>query len=57
MRLFPYQRAIADSIGAPDVERVTLCKGARIGFSGFAADGARQLHAKPSCPCSRSPAH
>ena len=33
MRLWPYQRAIADSIGNPEVERVTLCKAARIGFT------------------------
>ena len=33
MRLWPYQRAIADSIADPDVERVTLCKAARIGFT------------------------
>src|SRR5215204_3336460 len=33
MKLWPYQRAIADSIGSPEVERVTLCKAARIGFT------------------------
>jgi phage terminase large subunit GpA-like protein len=33
MRLYSYQRAIADSIGDPDIERVTLQKAARIGFS------------------------
>ena len=27
MRLWPYQRAIADSIGNPEVERVTLVQG------------------------------
>jgi phage terminase large subunit GpA-like protein len=33
MRLYSYQRAIADAIGDPDIERVTLQKAARIGFS------------------------
>src|SRR3954453_21355538 len=33
MRLWPYQRAIADSIGDPAVERVTLVKAVRQGFS------------------------
>ena len=33
MRLYPYQREIADAIGDPDIERVTLQKAARIGFS------------------------
>ena len=33
MRLYPYQREIADAIGDPRVERITLQKSARIGFS------------------------
>jgi phage terminase large subunit GpA-like protein len=33
VRLFPYQRAIADSISDPLCERVTLVKSIRIGFS------------------------
>src|SRR3954452_8804803 len=33
MRLWPYQRAIADSIADPAVERVTLVKAARVGFT------------------------
>jgi phage terminase large subunit GpA-like protein len=33
MTLWPYQRAIADSIGSPEVERVTLLKATRIGFT------------------------
>jgi hypothetical protein len=32
-RLYSYQRAIADAISDPDIERVTLQKAARIGFS------------------------
>ena len=35
MRLWPYQRAIADSIGNPEVERVTLCKAAGSGSLRF----------------------
>jgi phage terminase large subunit GpA-like protein len=33
VRLFPYQRSIADSISDPSVERITLVKPVRIGFS------------------------
>lgn len=33
VRLFPYQRAVCDSISDPTVERVTLVKCVRIGFS------------------------
>jgi phage terminase large subunit GpA-like protein len=33
MKLYSYQREIADAIGDPDIERVTLLKAARIGFS------------------------
>jgi phage terminase large subunit GpA-like protein len=33
MRIYAYQREIADAIGNPDIERVMLQKAARIGFS------------------------
>ena len=33
MRLFPYQREIADSMSDPEIERITLVKAARIGFT------------------------
>jgi len=33
MRLWPHQRAIADSIGNPAVERVSVLKSARVGYS------------------------
>jgi phage terminase large subunit GpA-like protein len=33
VRLYPFQRAIADSLGDPAVERVTLVKPVRVGFS------------------------
>jgi phage terminase large subunit GpA-like protein len=33
MRLYSYQREIADAIGDPEIDRVTLVKAARIRFS------------------------
>lgn len=33
VRLWPYQREIADAIGDPAIERVTLVKSARLGFT------------------------
>jgi len=33
VRLWPYQRGIADAISDPEVERVTLVKAARLGFT------------------------
>jgi len=33
VRLYPYQREIADAIGDPDIERVTLVKPVRVGFT------------------------
>lgn len=33
LRLWPHQRAIADSIGDPEIERVTVLKSARIGYT------------------------
>ena len=33
VRLFPYQRAIADAISDPTIERVTLVKPVRVGFT------------------------
>ncbi|MGV6850209.1 MAG: phage terminase large subunit family protein [Marinibacterium sp.] len=33
MRLFPYQREMADAMSDPEVERVTACKGARVGWT------------------------
>jgi phage terminase large subunit GpA-like protein len=37
IRLYDYQREIADCIGDPEIERVTLQKSARIGFSALVA--------------------
>jgi phage terminase large subunit GpA-like protein len=33
MKLYPYQKALADSIGDAAVERVTVVKAARVGFT------------------------
>jgi phage terminase large subunit GpA-like protein len=33
MKLWPYQKQIADAIGDPSIERVVLVKAARVGFS------------------------
>lgn len=33
MRLFHYQRGLADAMGAPEIERVTVLKAARVGYS------------------------
>jgi len=33
VRLWPYQREIADAIGDPEIERVTLVKSVRVGFT------------------------
>lgn len=33
MRLFPYQRGLAEAMGDPEIERVTVLKAARVGYS------------------------
>jgi phage terminase large subunit GpA-like protein len=33
IRLYPYQRQIADAISDPEIERVTMVKAARLGFT------------------------
>jgi phage terminase large subunit GpA-like protein len=33
IRLYPYQREIADAISDPEIERVTMVKAARLGFT------------------------
>lgn len=43
VRLWPYQRALADAIGDPAIERVTLVKSARLGFTLLADERARSL--------------
>jgi phage terminase large subunit GpA-like protein len=39
VRLYPYQRAIADAIADPRIERVSIFKSARIGFSTLLVGG------------------
>ena len=39
VRLYPYQRAIADAIADPRIERVSILKSARIGFSTLLVGG------------------
>jgi phage terminase large subunit GpA-like protein len=36
MRLFPYQREMADAMGDPSIERVTVLKSARVGYTQLA---------------------
>jgi hypothetical protein len=43
MRLYPYQRQIADCLGDESIERVTVLKAARVGYSSFACRRARLL--------------
>jgi phage terminase large subunit GpA-like protein len=53
VRLFPFQRGIADAISDPLIERVTLVKPARLGFTtlltaaigAYVANGRRQSYA------------
>jgi phage terminase large subunit GpA-like protein len=33
IRLYPYQREIADAISDPEIERITMVKAARLGFT------------------------
>jgi phage terminase large subunit GpA-like protein len=41
VRLWPYQREIADAIGDPEIERVTLVKPVRVGFTTLLIDAIR----------------
>ena len=43
VRLWPYQRAIADAISDPDIERITLVKAVRAGFTTFCPGPSRHL--------------
>jgi hypothetical protein len=45
VRLWPYQREIADAISDPEIERVTLIKPVRVGFRPFRFHDLRHLHA------------
>jgi phage terminase large subunit GpA-like protein len=50
VRLWPYQRAIADAISDPEVERVTLVKAARLGFTTLLTGTIGAYVANEPCP-------
>lgn len=49
-RPYPYQRAILDAIGDPRIERVTVQKSARVGFSKMMNFGVAWYVAQDPCP-------
>lgn len=50
MRLWPHQRALADSIGDPDIERVSILKSARVGYSQLLTAATGNFVANDPCP-------
>jgi Phage terminase large subunit gpA, ATPase domain len=50
VRLWPYQRAIADAIGDPAIERVTLVKPVRVGFTTLLTGAIAAFMANDPCP-------
>lgn len=50
MRLWPHQRAIADSIGDPGVERVSILKSARVGYTQLLTAATGNFVANDPCP-------
>jgi phage terminase large subunit GpA-like protein len=51
IRLYGYQRGIADAIGDPLIERVTVIKSARIGYTTLLVGAlANYVHNDPSSP-------
>ena len=50
MRLFPYQHGMADSMGDPTVERVTVLKSARIGYTQLAVAALAHYAASDPAP-------
>ena len=50
MGLWPHQRAIADSIGDPTVERVTVLKSARIGYTQLLTAAIGHFAVNDPCP-------
>ncbi|GGF77044.1 Phage terminase, large subunit GpA [Mameliella alba] len=50
VRLWPFQREIADTIGAPEVERVTLVKPVRVGFTTLLTSAAAAYVANDPAP-------
>jgi putative transposase len=51
--LWPYQREIADCLGDPAIERVTLVKGARVGFTSLLTAAIGYWCARDPAPKSR----
>jgi phage terminase large subunit GpA-like protein len=50
VRLWPYQRGIADAIGDPAIERVTLVKAVRVGFTTLLIGAIGSFVANEPCP-------
>ena len=50
MRLWPHQRAVADSIGDPTVERVSVLKSARIGYTQLLTAAVGHYAVNDPCP-------
>ena len=50
VKLWPYQRGIADTIGDPGIERVTLVKSVRVGFTTLLSAAVGNFVANEPCP-------
>jgi phage terminase large subunit GpA-like protein len=50
VRLWPYQREIADAISDPEIERVTLVKPVRVGFTTLLSGAIGSFVANEPCP-------
>jgi phage terminase large subunit GpA-like protein len=50
VRLWPYQREIADAISDPEIERVTLVKPVRIGFTTLLTGAIASFVGNEPCP-------
>ena len=50
MRLWPWQREIADAIGDPAIERVTVIKSARVGYTSLVIAALAHYCARDPCP-------
>jgi phage terminase large subunit GpA-like protein len=50
IQLWPYQREIADVISNPEIERVTLVKGVRLGFTTLLTSALASFVANEPCP-------
>src|SRR5438477_12713353 len=50
LRLYPYQRGIADAITDPSVERVTVVKPVRVGFTTLLTGALASFVANDPCP-------